>query len=413
MEKINKITALILLIGPIIYSYFFPLTNVHCDTVLFLISGLWLYFINKKKCIRHKSPKFFTIYVAYACIVPIFGFFIFNNISGYISSCITILIFSLFFTNAIPHVDINIIKKYYKTIVYITCAIFIMQEIMYYTLGWRISGLIPFLDVAYSYTDTSAFIQKQMHFDRSSSIFLEPAHFAQYVAGYIAISLGEKAEEGSLKIKEPLILSMIMLLTWSGNCILALVCIWTIFLSTIKLKKTFKLFVLLPSVIIVCITICIYLMGTEKGEKLLDREKEIETEQTYVSSGMMRIYRGYFVQSAMPNSLKTSGVGTGYIPSIIDHNKYSFMFHDFEYYVNNVQTLLIGNGYLGTLIFCLFLINLSVRRSRVALIMIGLFIAFSFVESFWCTAKMTLYLTIAAAAFKNKYANKKLIEHSN
>lgn len=398
MKKITKIVALNLLIGPILYSYFFPWTTVHIDTLLFLVIGIFLLYYNLSNKIRINCPKFFKTYVLYACLVPLIGFLLYGKLSPWLSSLITILLFYVVFINSIPYLNYNLIKSYYKRIVYFSCVIFLAQEIMYFILGYRFSALIPFMDVAYNYTDTAAFIARQVHLDRGSSIFLEPAHFAQYISGYIALCLSEKADEGSLKITEPAILSIMLIFTWSGNSILALICIWGLYLFKLHIKSYIKYSVVFPSVIVICVYAFSYISNTEKGSDLINRQKELDTEQSYVSSGMMRIFRGYMVYEDMPNPLKVLGVGTGYIPDVIDHSSYNRMFHTFERYVNNIQTLLIGNGLFGTVLFCLFLLKLCQRKNRLPLFMVILFLSFCFIESFWCTSKMFLYLGLAAVS---------------
>lgn len=56
--------------------------------------------------------------------------------------------------------------------------------------GSRISGIIPFLDFTY-YADSSteSFSEVQQHANRSSSFFLEPAMFAQFLVPGLAMNM--------------------------------------------------------------------------------------------------------------------------------------------------------------------------------------------------------------------------------
>lgn len=384
-----------LAIQPVLYTYFVPGTAIHIDTFMMIFNGCLFFVYNSLTNYKTLWPKYYPLFFIYASIIPLFGCLYFNNTRGLISSWTTLGVFSLYVLQILPLIQFNKLLKYLRIIVYLACIIFVLQEIMYAILGWRFSFLIPALPVAYTYTDTAAFIARQMVENRSMSFFLEPAHFAQYVSIYIAIKLGLKCSSGSVNLLEECIISVILIFTWSGNAILSLALVWSFYLIFIRLSIVFKWFIFLPLTIIAIAYSISLIADSQKGIELMKRQSELELRQSRVSSGMMRIYRGFYVFEDEPPLLKVTGAGTGYIENIIDDTSAVNMFYKFERYVNNVQTLLIGLGILGTSLFVLFLKNLVRCRNFVPLFLIVLFLALSFIESFWMGSKMALMICVA------------------
>ncbi len=405
----EKYASFSLVFTPLLSSYFFPNTTTVLETVFLFVNCIIFSYHNKAKHIVW--PKYYRLFFAYALFVPILGWFYYRDISTAISSYITIVLYTACFIQYIPLLNFEDIKRYYKYIVVIACAFFILQEIMFTLLGWRISAILPFLPIRYDYTTTSDFIQAQMIAPISQSLFLEPSHFAQYLLGYLAILLGDSCNKKQLINIPAIMLSLVLLLTWSGNAIVLTFILWISFFFFIKLKPVVKYVIILPVMIIFVVQAFGIVSSTEKGSKLLDRTEELDGEQDKISSGAMRIYRGFIVYSNMTLSQQVTGVGSGVTIDVIDNSPVNWMFYDSEYYLNNVQTLLIGYGLIGTVVFLFFLLFLGRSNNYIAKFFIILFIGLSFIESLWGSARMLLYLSIPFLVYK-KYLIEKY-EKSN
>ena len=326
----EKYASFSLVFTPLLSSYFFPNTTTVLETVFLFVNCIIFSYHNKAKHIVW--PKYYRLFFAYALFVPILGWFYYRDISTAISSYITIVLYTACFIQYIPLLNFEDIKRYYKYIVVIACAFFILQEIMFTLLGWRISAILPFLPIRYDYTTTSDFIQAQMIAPRSQSLFLEPAHFAQYLLGYLAILLGDSCNKKQLINIPAIMLSLVLLLTWSGNAIVLTFILWISFFFFIKLKPVVKYVIILPVMIIFVVQAFGIVSSTEKGSKLLDRTEELDGEQDKISSGAMRIYRGFIVYSNMTLSQQVTGVGSGVTIDVIDNSPVNWMFYDSEYY---------------------------------------------------------------------------------
>lgn len=366
------------------------------EVLFMLINGCVFTYYNHSYKNKALWPKFFLLFVTYSFVTPLFGFIYYSNTGAIKSTYVSFIPFLLCFLQLPSIVKWEYIKKYYRNLCYISISFFFVQEFMYYLLGWRLVGLLPFMPVSYSYTTMGAFINTMSHLDRSMSFFLEPAHYAQYILGYLAVVLADNSKSGKLFSKEAIIISIALLLTWSGNAILCTLLLWTVLFFKLNIRKSIKYGFVLPSVLLCAYIGYNYIGSTERGQEIMERQEEMSSEQSRVSSGMIRIFRGFLVFDDMPLEEKIFGVGTGTIPDVIEHSKFLFMFYDFDRYVNTAQAILIGDGILGTSLFLLFLINMAKKKSSYPLFLISLFVGLSFMEGFWLSGRMLLYLTIAS-----------------
>lgn len=395
--------AFSIIFTPFLFPYYFPYTTINMSVLFMLCNGMLFFIYNHIHKIHTVWPKFFKLFVCYSLITPFIGFFFYGKTSAIYSTYVTILPLVLCLIEATPLISWEIIKKYYRRAVYCCIAFFIVQEIMYYSMGWRLMGLIPVLDVSYSYITMQQFIENMSHLNRSMSFFLEPAHYAQYVLGYLAVTLGDNYKHNRLYSKESVIITIALLLTWSGTAILLTLILWIVSFIFYKKNPIIKYFIVLPMTSAIAIIAVFYISNTEMGKNMLDRQSEISSDQERMSSGMIRIYRGYFVFSDMNFFEKTLGVGTGTCPEVIEKSRYLFMFYSFERYLNTAQILLIGDGIIGTFLFLLFLLGLTSRKNPYARLMISLLIGLSFLEGFWMSGRMLLYLELAyVSSLKDK-----------
>ena len=70
------------------------------------------------------------------------------------------------------------------------------------------------------------------------------------------------------------------------------------------------------------------------------------------------------------------------------------MFEEGDHYLNNIQTLLIGYGIIGTFIFMLFLLSMIRTKSFVSVLFVVAFLSTSLLESYFGAYRMLLFLGI-------------------
>ena len=224
----KKYASFALVFGPLLTPYYFPGTTIPLENFFLLFNIILLLCYNKFRPV-YFVPKGYSLFFIYALLAPIIGYLCYKNFDSYKSSYVSIVLFTMSLILLVPHLEYNLIKKYYKVCVSVAIVVFVAQELMFNIMGYRFSALIPYLPVRYSYVTTSEFIANQMIAPRSQSVFLEPSHFAQFLLGYLAILLGENVQKRKLFSVSTLVLSLILLLTWSGNAIILTLLLWLVF----------------------------------------------------------------------------------------------------------------------------------------------------------------------------------------
>lgn len=287
--------------------------------------------------------------------------------------------------------------RVYRWAVFVNILFFIFQECLYTISGYRVLGILTWLPstIGGEDFDVSQYEELSMHAERSSAFFSEPAHFVQFMLPLLVIELFYVGD------KKAYIRSFIYLLTLlalsSGNALLGISIIGLFFIA--KLLKQFHpvigIFTILFFVAGVVFTVNMVLK-TEYGEKLMDRSEELDSNSVQVSSGFLRIFRGYYIWNEMTGFEKTIGLNSETkLEEKIRQCSVAATFKDNDRYMNAVQSFLISTGYIGTLIFLLFLISLWRHNNLAGRCCITIYVALSFIASIYFTYTMVLYLLVA------------------
>lgn len=299
--------------------------------------------IVKDKRLKFYSSPLYISYVIYRLTVPVLLSFV---IYGIFSITNTLLFNLIIFCCAIPYINVEFAVKIYKKIALFLCVIFLFQELQYLVMGYRFSGLMPGLPLVYESTlgvDTQSLIEHQINSTRSCSLFLEPAHFAQYLVPALIVSLyGNRGKISFYSI----IFSIVLLLLKSGIGLLLLAMVWLvwIFANKISIKKKFVFLTIFLPLIIVSIY---YFIKSEYVADLLFRTQEISVDSTS-SSGFIRFIRGYLPWLELPLISKIFGIGSSEtLEHLLQFMECSWLFHD-ETYFNSFQNDMIMGGLIGT-----------------------------------------------------------------
>ncbi len=389
-RRIQKILSFLLVFTPFLEPYM--IKGVTLDTLSLFISLIIAFILGHKYLQNNYGVKAFFCYaLIFPNIIAIaYGYY------GHITSSIIVpVLYLLCYYKIFPNISLTYIKKYYRYLAIIVCAVFVVQEVMYQSMGYRFSALIPFLDVKYEGVPMSTFIQNQMYSPRSSAFFLEPSHMAQFLLPYLALSLGENSSGLSLKkYIEPVIISIVLIFLRSGCGIAGVAFIWLFFILQINLTGGKKVLFLLLSFAIALYGVN-YLLSTEIGTSLMNRSSELEAGGDYERSGTIRIFRGFYVYGAMDFLQQLFGVGSGGSIDVIEHSPYFIMFFGSERYLNNFQMLLIGFGIVGTMLFLNHYRKLYRRNELSGKLSLVAFFSLCFLECFFLTSKMILFFAIA------------------
>jgi hypothetical protein len=287
-----------------------------------------------------------------------------------------------------------------KKVTLLVCFFLVFQELVFLVTNIRIPGLIPGLPLS-NLVDSSTFLKHLTESDRSSSIFAEPAHFAQYVSLGLIFFLFNPYSKISLKdMLSAYFITFSLILTRSGNAVIVILFIWgfwllrKLFVNNNLLKK-----LLLTALIILIISLVYFFyQSNENFRSLLGRVSEINGNIEGQISGYIRIYRGYLLYNDFNLFEKIWGIGAENVKNYVElhpHTSYVAITHRLIGYLNGVQEIIVSGGIIGVLLFLRFL-NRNFKANFLAgKVCIMMLLLFCFIASCYNTAIWVFYWIFA------------------
>ena len=393
--KKNTIEVLASLLA-VIYP-FFNYYGYSFVTLSFLLALLlFVYAIKKRGRLAIVQPAAMTYYVLYYCTTRFF--LNMTSIRGIIAPCVMFIFTFLLGGFLNKEVLLNRFLKFYRLAVLINIVFLLLQETLYFATGYRVIGILTFLPLTHVGGvdfDASQYAEKASMVERSSAFFSEPAHFVQFLLPLLAVELFFVRSKMAY-VRSCLYVVALFVLA-SGNALLGMGIIG-IFLFFFVLKRLHPL----CSVAIVILTISIVIisvnaaMKTEYGEKLVERLEELDPDQNRITSGFVRIFRGYYIWNEMDTQEKFVGLNSSVkIDEKIGSSIMAFTFKDGDHYMNAVQSIMIYTGYIGVFIFISLLVYLWQGNNWAGRCCLAIYVAISFIASVYFSYTMLLYLLVA------------------
>ena len=395
MQK-NNIVNYLLAINAILRSY--ALLGINLDKLIYMLMS----FCFVKEVTRSMNRIYVLIpwlWLSIYCliIVPLLTVALF---SLKFSMPVFVAILFIVLSTIYNHGKLDVFIKIYRFFVLFSCFYFFFQEFTYNTTGIRISGLIPFLDNIYtskSNITTSVIISKLSTYNRSASLFLEPAHFVQFISPFLIISLFSDKYKS---IRDAIIITIVLIMSRSGNGLFLLGIIYTNYFFRTSKNRWVKYLIL--GVLIVPL---FYFSNTIEGQLIFQRTAELDTNIDEVNSGFIRIYRGFYIWDEQSYMQKLFGVGDNLNYSMSQALKYQWMFRgNNDMFFNGIQNLLLSYGLIGLTLFLFAMYRLYKCTNTVGKVSLLAFVGLCFIESIYNTTIMILYVGIAILYLNDKYA---------
>ena len=347
---------------PLVFA-FFPILNIYETGVIPALSiGQILLLCYFFKTCRINTFRFqFPYFVAYSTLITILCMA--KSGISFVESVYELFSFLVFFTLysfVLQEVDYKKLIKGLKILGYVSLLFFYLQFILK-LFGIHIVGIIPGLPLSNG-SISSDFHQSRLFADRISSIFQEPAHYAEFMCMFLAILL-YKFESSRKKLILAIAISLSVILCKSaGGYVLLLVC-WVCWgWSFLKGKKN-KIKYLFPAVIIICLMLPVVSQNELIGS-VLTRYQTLSfspENSEYGYSSYTRLFRGYipFVESSVEEMIFGHGIGT--LLSFVRMNPNSMFLAVTDYdanWINSVQFILFSTGIIGAVLFVSYLYKL-------------------------------------------------------
>ena len=342
---------------------------------------------------RYYIPEKYGLFWGYVAISYLIAT---RKIGALVPGGLSFFVFSLIVIFISRKFDLQFFKKFMKIVAVIAAILFIGQEIMWYTTGTR---FVPFMPLG-KLTTTMTYqelIQRNLEGDRSSSIFLEPSHFALYLL--MALAVDTLTIQGKkFMTKYGLFLVAILLLLRSGTGLVGLIVITLFRLSSFlnKFSRTKKILVTALMALVVAGAATLYIR-TEVGGEMFERS---QSELTLDEEGhsYTRFVVGALIYSEMPMFNKLVGMSDEEMLPIA--KRFSILDQSAEdaniLYMNGWANMLTHIGLVGLLLFLVVLWKLYRGNNDVSKCFIWLFVVISFFSQTYTQAIMLIMLIVSA-----------------
>jgi len=371
-ESMKKLFNFLIALFPILSGYGFSLSLDFGSLLLFIVGAGCVVVYPKKFKI-----KFPVGYMAFFVVALLLSLLWARSVP------LRLLLYSANLCFACCYADLERLWKYYGIIVWISIGYFLIQEASFYTLGFRPGGLIPFLPTIYG-GDTSARIAATAIQERSSSFFLEPSYFAQFLIPYVIISLFSSEKKDT---NRAIVVSIVLLLVRSGMGIMLLGIIWLIWFMVSKTKTSTKILISLAAVALFGLLIytnssILDYFSSRSGELM-----SYTGDEQYQSSGFIRFFRGYFAFADLAPLSMLLGANPTDVQNILEHS--IFFGADSSNFINGMQTLLFYHGVVGTLLYVRHLFLLPYKSKNNTLLVMSIAVLVLLLgESFYLSSRL-------------------------
>lgn len=358
---------------------------------------------NEYKIIWAKNYRFFFIYICFFSVIISITTNFFEY-EGVLLTFVRAFGFIISFGYAIKFLDKELTFQYYKKIVFFSITFFFLQHLVYFSTKIVLSGLIPFLPNYYDSTDALHLLSDTDKSIRFASFFIEPSYFAQYIIPYLVIILWEK--NTNYRYYQVGILIVTLFLSQSGTGIFLLISV--VFMSVVLLLKrlsAIKKLLLASALLIIVPLFAVLVLMTSAGRQLYERNIEINPDKENVTSGFIRIYRGYYLFNELSPFNKLVGVGQGNLRNLIENKsseEVKFMFYD-EIYVNMFQQILITSGLIGVILFLIAHFKFYLLCNNLGKVLLFTLFILMFLDAIYYTPIMLLYLVFAILNLKSNF----------
>lgn len=347
-----------------------PFLNIYDSPIPFLSLGqsamllvILIGFMAKKVHIKF----YFLAFTIYACLSS------FMNIlspwiiaEDVIHDILAWLFFIVIVVSSIGIVNYEVFLKTLRFFGLVSLAFFLAQFVLD-RIGVRIIGIIPFLPL--SDGDTAEIIDKQLNSARLSGLFMEPAHYCQFMALFLLTTLFSSLKY-RLKLIVAFLTSLTILLSHSTSGVILVAIAWICwFLGNsegVKMKKSN-----VAMLILLFVAAFIFSSIEEMSEVTERLNMNYLTGDVGVGhySSYIRVVRGYipFFEVDFINQLFGSGLGSHH-SYIVSHPSTAFLRLTalIPNWINSMSYLLFSTGIIGTMLFFSQLYSLYKDNTRLS-----------------------------------------------
>ncbi len=406
--KFYKIYTWFVILMPIINIYASPIPRIGLGEFIFLACFPFLLldiiFFSQNKLVKESSM--YLIYFSY-CIMISFVICLFQYYYSITDICLKLLRDSvyicIFLICSQFYFDFKYAIKILKFVVVLVSTYLVLQYLFYNIFGIVLPSTLKNVTLNYSITNSNeqlARYERMYSYGslRLPSIFLEPAHFAQYVSlGLIVFLFDKKLDRRNVLLS--LYISLAVMLSTSAIGVATILAIWVIWVFSFNAssKNGIKNVTLMCCIITMAVIfIYLYNVGNEFVH-LIDRFQEIDSSSKGVTSGGIRVSRGFNIFSQLDFIYKFFGVGYGNYDcfSKIHHIITLFDAGTIEVndYMSSISYILVSGGVVAFSLYLVAIFKFFRSGNKIAKVAIVILLLMMFGASIYSTPIYAMYMS--------------------
>lgn len=379
---------------PLFVYYDIPYTDISFDTALVFVIAVYvaLASIANNERVKSENCRFYFLLVLWTLTVTSVYYLLGRYAVNYgIGLWYILLVFFVVLGVEKRVLDHRLIIKAYKFLCF--CAIFlvIVQWAAFLITGYRISFMLLFLPFndAYEFLNVH-FITVSETQTSFAAFFSERSHFCLFITPLLCMSIYEFLQKKG-KVWVPVITTLAMLSTTSGNGIVVSAIAWIV-AAFFVIKGRKKIFGL---ILVVLLVIGAYLIMRQIPAFNAIFSKLFTSNDTYShSKADYRIYRGFDYFFQLPLFNKFFGIGYRCLESSFSYYHLVDHFNTTGEYMGCIGQVLVYSGALGMLLFMVFIWKLFSRSNELSRIILICFLAYCFSSSIYFDAIWILYFAL-------------------
>ena len=392
-KLLSKIAMLLLALSPVLSQYGSFLNYAVLSllmVVIFLILQRENYYIPKRY-------DFYWLWVAISYLIVTL------KPAALIPGGLSFFTFSIIVIYLVRQFNFYYFRLFFRILALISIGLFVGQEVMWYTTGAR---FVPFLNLG-PLTTTLTYqqlIYRNLFADRSASIFLEPAHFANFLLIALALeTFTTQRKQFFTKFGFLVVFSLLLLRSGTGLAGLAVIVLFRMRSYTHHFSAARRIIVSATIVLAIGGAMYIY-SGTNVGEEMFKRsQNELTLDEEGHSYG--RFVTGTVIYAGMPLANQIIGISDEDLLPIA--KRYTMYQRDTSeeanvLYMNGWAYSMTHTGIIGFTLLIWVLIGLYRNNNDVSKCLIWLFVVLSLFGQTYTTPFMMMVIIISAHYQTNK-----------
>jgi hypothetical protein len=220
--------------------------------------------------------------------------------------------------------------------------------------GRIVLGNIPGIPLNYSIRNYSELVSKYgsmySYFYRPASLFLEPAHFAQFMGPALLFVLFDEKRKNRFPVA--VFFSIAVLLSTSTNAVVIVIVAWVSYLAyeNLQTKNVQNLLRIISVVIAIIVIIAVSARFSETFSYGITRLQKLIAGSDASGSAYERVMKGFEIWKQLNILEKIFGIGFGTYDSYYSLGTLSVYNGEVEY-MSSISYILVSGGIIGLTLF--------------------------------------------------------------